>query len=229
MRRIVPHGTSSPQKRHRWPVVKFGSRVRGMTSSNGPSVPTRVRGESRVLGSIGEGKPSTGRFRTAKKGPVAGVTAGPSSTAVTRGYLFCLSFWRWTMLASALLAVLASHDAAPVLRRAARALTVVPQTLAATLIGACTVIGTPTLLSAAICVSLRKFFRMSTFWTLTATSPLPLPVLTWANAGLAVAATAAAAITNLRITSLQLTAWQTQKDALHARPPFPASIWAGWR
>src|SRR3982751_6972655 len=102
------------------------------------------------------------------------------------------------MLASALLAVVASQVAAPVLRSAASALAVVPQTLAATLIGAWTVIGTPRLLSAEICVSLRKFLRMSTFFTLTATRPLPLPVLTWAAAGKA-AASAAAPKMNLRI------------------------------
>src|SRR3954454_5421190 len=103
------------------------------------------------------------------------------------------------MFASALLAVVASQAASPVLRNAARALTVVPQTLAATLIGAWTVIGTPRLLSAEIWLSFRKFLRMSTFWTLTATSPLPLPVLVWARAGVAIAASAAAASIILRI------------------------------
>jgi len=73
-----------------------------------------------------------------------------------------------------------------------------PQTFAATPIGTATVTGTCTPFSAATCVSFRKFFRMSTLETLTFTRP-PW-VLTWAIAGVAVAAITAAAIIILRIT-----------------------------
>src|ERR1051325_8633470 len=126
------------------------------------------------------------------------------------------------MFASALLAVLASHVAAPVLRSAPSAFTVVPQTFAATLIGAWTVIGTPRLLSAEIWLSLRKFLRMSTFWMLTATSPFPLPVLVWAKAGVATAAIAAAASIILRITILHVQCIKKIGRA-RARPTFSAS------
>src|SRR4051812_7555329 len=122
------------------------------------------------------------------------------------------------MFASALLAVVASQAASPVLRNAARALTVVPQTLAATLIGAWTVIGTPRLLSAEIWLSFRKFFRMSTFCTLTATRPLPLPVLVWATAAPESVATAAAANRILRIHILQLSHEKTGRA--DTPPPF---------
>src|SRR4029078_10357681 len=81
----------------------------------------------------------------------------------------------------------------------ASAATFTPHTFAATLIGACTVIGTFRLLSAAICVSLRKLLRISTFCTGMFTVMSPPALLTCDMAGEAARVAAAAANIMLRI------------------------------